>query len=43
MILSDFDGQTMIQSRIEVIDLDGGNRKAISLPEGTQADMPDWR
>ncbi len=42
VILRDIDAQGA-KSRIEVIDLDTGSRKTLSLPEGTQSDMPDWR
>jgi Tol biopolymer transport system component len=30
-------------ARIEVMDLDGGNRRTLPLPEKSMAEMPDWR
>ena len=34
-------GQSAAQ--VEVMDLDGGNRVTIPLPDGSDPDMPDWR
>jgi Tol biopolymer transport system component len=30
-------------AQIEVMDLDGGHRRTVPLPEGSMAEMPDWR
>lgn len=32
-----------LPAQVEVMDLDGGNRVTIPLPDGSDPDMPDWR